>query len=457
MKVALYARVSTDEQARDGHSIGAQKKKLQQYAELNEWGFNFYVDDGYSAKDFNRPQIKSLLEGIVAGDVNALVVFKLDRLTRNVKNLHELIEILDKHGCKLISITESLDTSSAGGRFFITMLGAMAQWERETIGERTLIGLKEAANKDIKLGRVPVGYVRENGVIRINEGEATVIRGIFEDYATGKNAEMISIDLQRDESIKSLNRNWTTRRISQIIDNRNYIGESKVTFKDGDTCIQSNFYPQIIDLELFDEVQSIREARKSMHPRQKSSRSERIFSGILRCTCGAPVVGTHKRDLRYRCSDVASLTCKRKTFMESRLEEVFIAYMVNIINKLNAGDYSELTDENIGNTRKAKQELEKVRKVKNKNHIAFENDLISLADYKARIQELNAKEEILMEAISTEKKPPQILSMDMQDFKSLWAGLEPMDKRTLILKIIKKITVSDEGATTLTIEAVEFV
>ncbi len=138
MKVGLYARVSTDEQAKEGYSINAQCKKLQQYAELNDWTGVLYVDDGYSAKDLNRPQAMRLFKDIEEKKIDTVVVYKLDRLTRNVKNLYELMDLFDKSNCKLISLTESLDTSSASGRFFITMLGAMAQWERETISENFL-------------------------------------------------------------------------------------------------------------------------------------------------------------------------------------------------------------------------------------------------------------------------------------------------------------------------------
>jgi site-specific DNA recombinase len=443
MRVGLYVRVSTDEQSKDGYSVGAQSKKLQQYAEFSDWDAKLYVDDGYSAKDLKRPQINTLLQDMRDGRINTIVIHKLDRLTRSVKNLHEMLELFERCNCKLISLTESLDTSSASGRFFITMLGAIAQWERETIGERTVVGLKEAARNKKLIGGVPVGYTKVGDKRVIDEPNAQIIRRIFEKYNSGIGAEAIAIELQKNPATSTL-RNWETTRIVKILRNRNYLGESKIKFKDGEEYKILNAYPQIIDRELFDSVQKILARRSELHPRQKSDKTKRIFSGLLRCTCGAAINGSHSSGLRYRCSDVATTKCARKTFTEAELEEQFVKVMSSMLRGLNTSDPSEFATERGADKIKLQRELDKIKGVKLKNHTAFENDLITLGDYKKRIYELKEREAELLNLLGQEQQLPRAVAMDIQDFESLWNKLERNDKRNLILKLVKKLTVRKE-------------
>ena len=143
MNVIGYIRVSTDRQAEQGVSLEAQEAKIRamatvQGAEL----FEVIVDGGASAKNLNRPGLQRLLALVDSGKVKAVIVAKLDRLTRSVKDLSSLLELFEKGGVALISVAESLDTASAAGRLVITIMAAVSQWEREAIGERTRDALR---------------------------------------------------------------------------------------------------------------------------------------------------------------------------------------------------------------------------------------------------------------------------------------------------------------------------
>src|SRR6516225_11486199 len=143
MKAIGYVRVSTDRQAEQGVSLEAQEAKIRamatvQGAEL----FEVIVDGGESAKNLNRPGLQRLLGLVDSGKVEAVIIAKLDRLTRSVKDLCNLLELFEKRGVALISVAESLDTASAAGRLVITIMAAVSQWERETIGERTRDALR---------------------------------------------------------------------------------------------------------------------------------------------------------------------------------------------------------------------------------------------------------------------------------------------------------------------------
>lgn len=158
MKTLGYVRVSTDRQAERGISLEAQAEKIRamavvQGAEL----LDVIVDGGESAKSLNRPGLQRLLALVNSGKVGAVIVAKLDRLTRSVKDLCGLLELFEKRNVALISVAEALDTGSAAGRLVITIMGAVSQWEREAIGERTRDVLQHKRSQGQRVGNIAFG------------------------------------------------------------------------------------------------------------------------------------------------------------------------------------------------------------------------------------------------------------------------------------------------------------
>src|SRR6202158_4750623 len=137
MKTVGYVRVSTDKQAERGVSLEAQAEKIRAMAVVhNAELVDIIVDGGESAKSLSRPGMARLLELVDAGEVQAVIIAKLDRLTRSVKDLCTLLETFTRRGVALISVAESLDTGSAAGRLVINIMTAVSQWEREAIGQK---------------------------------------------------------------------------------------------------------------------------------------------------------------------------------------------------------------------------------------------------------------------------------------------------------------------------------
>ena len=137
-----YVRVSTDKQAEHGVSLEAQEAKIRAMATVQGSDLiDVIVDGGESAKSLNRPGLQRLMALVNGGKVQAVIIAKLDRLTRSVKDLCGLLELFEKRKVALISVAEALGTGSAAGRLVITIMGAVSQWEREAIGERTWPGL----------------------------------------------------------------------------------------------------------------------------------------------------------------------------------------------------------------------------------------------------------------------------------------------------------------------------
>lgn len=156
-----YVRVSSDDQVRDGVSLDAQRARIAAYCVAMGWPVSEVVcDAGRSAKSLERPGMAKILEAVRIGTVERVIVTKLDRLTRSTRDLADLLDLLAKHDVALISIGETLDTSSAGGRLVVNMLGVVGQWEREAIAERTAAALSHKRQKRLAYGRTPFGFVR---------------------------------------------------------------------------------------------------------------------------------------------------------------------------------------------------------------------------------------------------------------------------------------------------------
>lgn len=160
-KVIGYVRVSTEEQANSGVSLDAQREKIQGYAKLYDLELvDIVTDDGVSAKTLNRPGMSRVLELLDSGEVTAVLVAKLDRLTRSLKDWQYLIETYfsEKGGCQLLSVSDSIDTRTAAGRLVLNILLSVYQWEREAISERTRDALHHKMRNGERVGALKYGY-----------------------------------------------------------------------------------------------------------------------------------------------------------------------------------------------------------------------------------------------------------------------------------------------------------
>jgi DNA invertase Pin-like site-specific DNA recombinase len=154
-----YVRVSTDEQARIGVSLEAQEAKIRDYARLNDLDLSRIIrDEGESGKNLRRPGVLDIISMVKHKEIEGIIVYKLDRLSRKVIDTLNLIEQFDKSGIAFHSITEKIDTKTAAGRFFLTILSALAQMERDLISERTKGALNYKRSKGGCAGNVPYGY-----------------------------------------------------------------------------------------------------------------------------------------------------------------------------------------------------------------------------------------------------------------------------------------------------------
>jgi DNA invertase Pin-like site-specific DNA recombinase len=207
MKAIGYVRVSTEKQADFGVSLEAQSEKVRamavvQGAELAE----VIIDAGESAKSLNRPGMARFLSLVDAGAMDIVIIAKLDRLTRSVKDLAELLERFTRRGVSLVSVAESLDTGTAAGRLVLNIMTAVSQWEREGIGERTRDAMHHKRANGERVGTVPFGFrMAENGLhLEADPAEQGILSRIRELKAEGHTTRQIADELN--------GQGFTTRR-----------------------------------------------------------------------------------------------------------------------------------------------------------------------------------------------------------------------------------------------------
>lgn len=200
-RACVYTRVSTEEQARKGYSIEEQERMAKAAIESKGWEYiGTYSDPGVSGRKMDRPGLQQMIADIEDKKVEAVVIFKLDRLSRKQKDTMTLIEdVFLKYDVYLFSLNESLDTSTPWGRAMIGILSAFNQMESETTQMRTTMGRMAKAEKGgYAGGKPPIGYRSVNGELEVVPEEAEIVRKVFEMRSNGGTMMAIAEELNKE-------------------------------------------------------------------------------------------------------------------------------------------------------------------------------------------------------------------------------------------------------------------
>lgn len=251
-RAALYARVSTDEQAILGYSLDAQMEMMRSFCEIQDLQVaGEYIDDGFSGKNTRRPAYKKLFSKEERSKWDVLVVLKMDRIHRNSKNFMSMMEDLSKHGQEFISTFEKINTRNAVGRFVMDLIQRIAQLESEQIGERTYLGMREKAQStnDI-MGFTPAfGYSLEDGRLKANEELDTVIE-IFSMYSSGMTMNDIAYRLNHSGTFTRKDNLWNKYNLRNILHNPIYAG-----FMRWDDVLQRHDARTAVTVREFNDIQ----------------------------------------------------------------------------------------------------------------------------------------------------------------------------------------------------------
>lgn len=325
-KVVLYIRVSTKGQAEDGYSLDFQKEKLLSYCKAMDYAVvGIYSDNGYTGSNLERPGIQRIIEEAPTGKFDAVLVYKLDRLSRSQKHtMYMLEDVFIPNDIAFISLSESFDTGSQWGIAMVGILSVFAQLERENIKSRTFDGRKGRAKSGKWHGTDshPIGYDYIDGELVINEKEAEQVRMVYEYYSRGMTITEIC---NRMEGYKTKHGDWHhPGTVANVLDNPLYSGT--VHFDD---VLTPNSHKAVVPKKLFDTVSSMR----SGEYKKAKKDSKYMLSGLVYCkNCGARyfVKKNPNKNLFYCCHSRAKVNklmvkdplCKNKNWKKEELESV---------------------------------------------------------------------------------------------------------------------------------------
>ena len=375
MKVAIYTRVSTHHQI-DKDSLPLQREELINYTKyvLNTNSYEIFEDAGYSGKNTDRPAFQDMIKRIKAGEFTHLLVWKIDRISRNLLDFCDMYEELKRCNCIFVSKNEQFDTSSAMGEAMLKIILVFAELERKLTGERVKAVMLDRASKGLWNGApVPLGY-KWNEEIKfpvIDEVEKGTIELIFNTYLKEESTSIVRNVLNANNIKTKRNGSWTTKTITDIIRNPFYMGTYRYNYRESSrgkkkneeewVMIEDN-HPSIITKEIFAKCNEIMD-RNSLRSNSKfrANGKTHIFAGLIKCgSClGNYYAKQDKPNLDgfrpslYVCSNRYNKNnCEQKTISEKNIYNFIMRLIFNLnsVNNKNIyyDEFANLLKSNLG-------------------------------------------------------------------------------------------------------------
>ena len=465
MQTAIYCRVSTEEQATEGFSIHAQKDKLTKYAIINDWDIvDYYVDDGISGKNLTeRPEVTRLIEDVKKGKIKNVLIYKLDRLTRSVKDLIYLIELFDKNNCTFNSQTEKIDTSNAVGRMFVKIIGIFAEFERENLAERVTLGYEQKTREGNYTncnGVFGYDYIVGKGKLKLNKNEAGYVRKIYNWYLEGESMLKIAKKLKDLNVPTKRGGHWNQSTIYSILTNPLYIGNVRygVGRKNGFEVSGKNIIP-IINEELFNNVNNLMKKRKKFQTRKYSS-DDTYYLSVLKCSlCGSKYYARQqlqsgKKYITYQCNGHNNNSCNAPGFSHKKIENAFINYLDNIKDLEFDKNILKKEKTDINNsTSELKEQINKLNNKKKETIKLFATDEIDYNAFNEIKNVIDEKIEVLNNELNSFNKDNnqedltnvEVIKEIVINLKNNFLHLNNHEKKMFLERFIKEIKVRKEN------------
>lgn len=496
-KVAIYCRVSTTEQAEEGYSIDEQNIKIREYCEREGHEiYNLYEDRGISGKNItNRPGIKQLLQDATENKFDLVIVWKLNRISRKLLDILNIVELLNKHNIAFRSLTENFETETPSGKLQLNIMGAIGEFERETIAENVKMGLLARAKEGRWNGGVVLGYdlvelnnegkKRKNTVLKINEKEANTVRRIFELYSQGHGYKAVVNRINKEGHKTKRNGEFAVSTVKEILQNPVYIGKIRYNVRqdwskkrrnniNANPILSDGIHEPIIDVETWNKVQVILKERSKKH--NKVYDCEFPLTGILKCpVCGAGMTinrstakrkdGTRRINEYYSCGNwknKGTAVCNSNSIRVEVADEYVLNKIMELIN-----DESILRKviDNINNNKSTKlkpileqleqinKDIEKLIDKKSKNIELFEDGILDKSELSTRVKSINDdieklkyREQELKQDLQLAEGDPipfEIVNEVMKKFKEVFFEMSTSQQRKqLIHLLVSKITIN---------------
>ena len=478
----VYIRVSTEDQAREGFSLGEQEEKLLQLCSFKDLEvYKVYKDAGISAKDMeHRPQFQEMLQDMKAGKINYIVAYKLDRITRSVRDLEELISVLEQYNCFLLCDRDDVNTSTANGRFFVRMLTVLSQLEIEIVSERTKFGLNGAIKSGHIPGQRPFGYTKsEDKKMIVDNATRPYVEKIFDMYLEGKSFQQIANYFKENNIYPK--KKWRDTTIQKIIDNKIYMGDYEQYKRIGkqenlEPITYMNVVEPIISRAKWEECQKQKERNQRTYTR------DRIYTFFqrLKCpSCGRIMKckgsgGTKRKYMYYTCEHC------HINFNENYVEELLESFIYDLLEydmAVKKFFLPILEDKNNKiDTTTIDKEIRTLEKQRDRIKQAYIKGIVEMEDFKEdykliedKLANLENKKLELVNLETFNYSPHELLAeRDLERekmiridtlnslLKSKWNDMDKSEKQEFISKFIDTIEIKKDSKSNLILEKINF-
>ena len=478
----VYIRVSTEDQAREGFSLGEQEEKLLQLCKFKELDvYKVYKDAGISAKDMeHRPQFQEMLKDMKEGKLNYIVAYKLDRITRSVRDLEELISVLEQYNCFLLCDRDDVNTSTANGRFFVRMLTVLSQLEIEIVSERTKFGLNGAIKSGHIPGQRPFGYKSaEDKRMVIDNATRPYVEKIFDMYLEGKSFQQIANYFKGNNIYPK--KNWKDTTIQKIIDNKIYMGDYEQYKRIGkqenlEPIVYMNVVEPIISRAKWEECQRQKERNQRTYTRDRVyTFFQRLkcpnCSRIMKCKGSG---GTKRKYMYYTCEHC------HINFNEEHVEHLLRDFIYDLLEydmavKKFFLPVLEYKTNNIDTT-SIDKEIRDLKKQRNRIKDLYIKGIVEIDDFKEdykliedKLANLESKKLELVNLETFNYSPHELLAQrDLEKekmirldtlnsvLKTKWNGMDKSEKQEFISKFIDTIEIKKDSKGNLILEKINF-
>lgn len=482
-KVAgVYIRVSTEDQAREGFSLGEQEEKLLQLCKFKDLEvYKVYKDAGISAKDMeHRPQFQEMLKDMKEGKLNYIVAYKLDRITRSVRDLEELISVLEQYNCFLLCDRDDVNTSTANGRFFVRMLTVLSQLEIEIVSERTKFGLNGAIKSGHIPGQRPFGYKSaEDKRMVIDNATRPYVEKIFDMYLEGKSFQQIANYFKENNIYPK--KNWKDTTIQKIIDNKIYMGDYEQYKRIGK---QENLEP-IVYMNVVEPIISRAKWEECQRQKEKNQRTytrDRVYTFFQRLKCpncsrimkckGSG--GTKRKYMYYTCEHC------HINFNEDHVEHLLRDFIYDLLEYDMAVKkfFLPVLEDKTNNidTTFIDKEIRDLEKQRNRIKDLYIKGIVEIDDFKEdykliedKLANLETKKLELVNLETFNYSPHELLAQrDLEKekmirldtlntvLKTKWNGMDKSEKQEFISKFIDTIEIKKDSKGNLILEKINF-
>jgi len=498
-RVAIYARVSTTEQAEEGYSIDEQQRLLTEWCERNGYIVHeVYADRGISGKSVKkRPALVKLLEDAKNKQYDVVLVWKTNRLARNILDLLKIVEVFDQNYISFRSYTENHETETSQGKLQFHMLAAIAEFERNTISENVKMGMLARAREGKWNGGIVLGYdledisnqgdKRKHTKLVINEKEARTVKRIFELYIAGNGYKAIANRVNKEGHLGKRGKPFSISTIKTILENPVYVGMIRYDVRRNWTdkrrgdinptpILQQGEHKPIISLLDWEKAQQILKNRSSKPNRVHGGTFP--FTGVMKCPqCGSGMVvmrtvnklkdGTRKTLEYYACGawkNQGTSVCRSNTIRADKAESYIyerlqalatnkqlIKEVADCVNSKRSDHDEPLQQEHLA----LLKELEQAKRKKDKAMELYEEDIITKVDLQQRLIKVNEQIEQLelrLQPIILQLQSLKVHTIDESTIQEVMVNFQKAFKKAmtqeqqkhLVTLIIKDITLNEK-------------